>query len=72
LLLAGRFSAVPLIADRFLRLKEGGEVVDLATTEVVHLAIEPSPANGRTRAAVCDRLAARVSNVGVIDSETAR
>jgi DNA-binding NtrC family response regulator/tetratricopeptide (TPR) repeat protein len=48
---------MPLIADRFLRLKEGGEVVDLATTEVVQLALEPAPAKTRERAATCDRLA---------------
>lgn len=48
---------MPLIADRFLRLNEAGEVVDLATTEVVHLAVDPSPPDSRERAAVCDRLA---------------
>src|SRR5260370_38200191 len=48
----GRFLAqrgpvppVPLIADRFYRLKEDGGVVDLATAEIVRLAIEPSPMN---------------------------
>src|SRR5258707_10078589 len=48
---------MPLIADRFFRMKNAGEVVDLATSEVVRLTLEPSSANTRERAAVCDRLA---------------
>src|SRR5437867_10027436 len=47
---------MPLIADRFLRLKDGGEVVDLATAEVVRLTIESGEVNTRQRAAACDRL----------------
>jgi tetratricopeptide (TPR) repeat protein len=48
---------VPLIADRFHRLKDDGEVVDLATAEIVRLTIEASPVRTRERAAACDRLA---------------
>src|SRR5260221_10497258 len=48
---------MPLIADRFFRMKNEGEVVDLATSEVVRLTLEPSAANPRERAGVCDRLA---------------
>src|SRR5260370_29253690 len=61
----GRFLAprgpvppMPLIADRFCRLKEDGEIVDLATAEIVRLTIEPPTVNTRERAAACDRLAA--------------
>ena len=48
---------MPLIADRFCRLKEDGEIVDLATAEIVRLTIEPPTVNTRERAAACDRLA---------------
>jgi len=47
---------MPLIADRFFRTADDAEVVDLATAEIVRLAIEPSAVNTRERAAVCDRL----------------
>ena len=47
---------MPLIADRFLRQKnDDGEVVDLATGEMVRLAIGP-PGPTHDRASVCDRL----------------
>src|SRR5260221_12724405 len=49
---------MPFIADRFFRRKNEGEVVGLATSEVVRLTLEPSSANTRERAAVCDRLSA--------------
>jgi DNA-binding NtrC family response regulator/tetratricopeptide (TPR) repeat protein len=49
---------MPLIADRFLRMKDGGEVVDLATTEMVRLTVDSGAVNTRERAAVCDRLSA--------------
>ena len=48
---------MPLIADRFFRIKDEAEVVDLATSEIVRLTIEPSSTNTRARAAACDRLA---------------
>jgi DNA-binding NtrC family response regulator/tetratricopeptide (TPR) repeat protein len=48
---------MPLIADRFFRVKDEREVVDLATSEIVRLTIEPSSANTRARATSCDRLA---------------
>ena len=47
---------MPLIADRFFRMKDGGEVVDLATAEIVRLTVESGVVNTRERAAACDRL----------------
>ena len=49
---------MPLIADRFFRLNEDSEIVDLATAEAVRVTIEPPPAHIRDRARTCDRLAA--------------
>jgi DNA-binding NtrC family response regulator/tetratricopeptide (TPR) repeat protein len=48
---------MPLIADRFFRLNEDSEIVDLATAEAVRLTIESPASNLRDRAAACDRLA---------------
>ncbi len=45
-----------LVADRFLRITDD-EVVDLATGEMVRLAIERADAGTRDRGAACDRLA---------------
>src|SRR4029077_19087430 len=56
-LLAGGVPRMPLIADRFLRRDEDGEVVDLATGEAVRLAVESPTAGCRERGAGCDRLA---------------
>ena len=47
---------MPLIADRFLRRHEDGEIVDLATGEAVRLAIGPATTSIHERAAACDRL----------------
>ena len=48
---------MPLIADRFLAGEAGDDVVDLATGEAVRLDLERAPADVRSRAALCDRLA---------------
>src|SRR4029453_7912454 len=55
---AARLPRMPLIADRFFRLNEDSEIVDLATAEAVRVTIEPPPAHIRDRARTCDRLAA--------------
>ena len=47
---------MPLIADRFLRMKDGGDVVDLATAEMVRLTVDSDVLNTRERAMACDRL----------------
>ena len=48
---------MPLVADRFFRVGEEGEILDLATGGAVRLTLEAAGTQTRERGAACDRLA---------------